>query len=208
MQTPTGSAAKAIFAPPPTPLRLVEGHNSALVDPVCSEMMFEKCGRRQRRACLYDKFTNQYIKHSARIIRSKICRIKMTYTFEDAVPKEDNQIECDFTRVFLCSRPVTQTGQTVFLRKLTEQTFIFIDSILKLFRGHIHRSRLCRGPNSEKVKQALPLEPYGIVWWNFTCPLMLTKPSPRDCKISLSTGRGFAEVQIVKTWTLSVTLEP
>ena len=71
-------------------------HNLALTDPVVSEKMFEECGRRHRRACLDDKLTNQYIKRSARIIRSKICRIKMTYTFEDAV-KEDNQIECDFT---------------------------------------------------------------------------------------------------------------
>ena len=71
------------------------GHDLALIDPVVSEM-FEKCGRRQRRACLYDTLTNQYIKRSARIIRSHICCIKMTYTFEDAVPKEDNQIERDF----------------------------------------------------------------------------------------------------------------
>ena len=34
----------------------------------------------------------------------------MTYTFEDAVPKEDNQIEPDFTGLFLCSRPITQSG--------------------------------------------------------------------------------------------------
>ena len=78
----------------------------ALVDPVVSEKMFEESGRRQRRACLYDKLTNQYIKRSARTIRSKICRIKI----EDAVPKEDNQIERDFTGLFLYSRPVTQTG--------------------------------------------------------------------------------------------------
>ena len=82
-------------------------HNLALIDPVVSEKIFEECGRRHRQACLYDKLTNQYIKRSARIIRSKICRIKMTYTFEDAV-KEDNQIERDFTGLFLCSRPVTQ----------------------------------------------------------------------------------------------------
>ena len=58
-------------------------HNLALIDPVVSEKMFEECARRHRRAYLYDKLTNQYIKRSARIIRSKICRIKMTYTFED-----------------------------------------------------------------------------------------------------------------------------
>ena len=102
------------YAPPPptphTPLWLGAGHNLALVDPVGSEKMFEEFGRRQRRACLYDKLTNQCIKRLARIIRSKICRIKMTYSFEDAVPKEDIQIERDFTSLFLCSRLVTQTG--------------------------------------------------------------------------------------------------
>ena len=30
-----------------------------------------------------------------------------------------------------------------------------------------HRSRLCRAPNSEKVKMALSLELSGILWWNF-----------------------------------------
>ena len=65
-----------------------------------------------------------------------------------------------------------------------------------------HRSRLCRGPHSENVKLALSL----VVWWNFACPLILTKSSPRDYKISLSLGRGFADVQIVKTWKLPVLL--
>ena len=55
---------------PPPPLfggRGGRGYNLALIDPVVSEKMFEECGRR---ACLYDKLTNQYIKRSARIIRS------------------------------------------------------------------------------------------------------------------------------------------
>ena len=30
-----------------------------------------------------------------------------------------------------------------------------------------HRSRLCRAPNSEKVKMALSLELSGILWWHF-----------------------------------------
>ena len=114
------------------------GHNLALTDPVVSEKMFEACGRRHRRACLYDKLTNQYIKRSARIIRSKICCIKMTYTFEYAV-KEDNQIERNFTGLFLCSRPATQKkifkcdfALKLFLRKLTGQTFIFIDSTYQM----------------------------------------------------------------------------
>ena len=44
-----------------------------------------------------------------------------------------------------------------------------------------HRPRLCRAPNSEKVKMAL-----------------LTRCSPRDCQMSFGIGRGFAEVQILK----------
>ena len=109
----------------------------ALIDPVVSEKMFKECGRRHRRACLYDKLTNQYIKRLARIIRSKICRIEMTYTFEDAV-KEDNQVERDYTGLFLFSKPFTQKDfemrfcYETFLRKLTGQTFIFIDSTFQM----------------------------------------------------------------------------
>ena len=55
------------------------GHKLAFMDPVVSEKMLEECGRRQRRACLYDMLTNQYIKRSSHIIRSKICRNKLTY---------------------------------------------------------------------------------------------------------------------------------
>ena len=83
------------------------GHNLALTDSVISEKMFEECGRRQRQACLYLKLTNQYIKLSARLIRSKIRRIKMTYTFKDDVPTEDNH---QLHSLFRCSIPVTQTG--------------------------------------------------------------------------------------------------
>ena len=62
---------------PPLPFCFWRGwgvgvHKLALIDPVVSEKIFEECGRRHRRACLYDKLTNQYIKHSARIMRSKI----------------------------------------------------------------------------------------------------------------------------------------
>ena len=52
------------------------GHNLALIDPLVSEKLFEECGRRHRRACLYDKLTNQYIKRSARIIRTKFIVLK------------------------------------------------------------------------------------------------------------------------------------
>ena len=164
-------------------------HNLALIDPEVSEKMFEECGRRHRRACLHDKLTNQYIKRSALIIRSKICRIKMIYTFEAAV-KEDNQIERDFTGLFLCSRPVTQKRfwNAILLRNVSEKTY---RTNLHIYRFNFsdaifHRSRLCRGLNSEKVKLALSLEPSWIVWWNFPCPLILTRSRTRDCKISLS----------------------
>ena len=111
------------------------GHNLALIYLVVSEV-FEECGRRHRQACLYDKLTNQYIKRSAHIIMSKISRIKMTYTFEDAV--KENQIERNFTGLFLCSRPVTQKDfkmrfcSETFLRQLTGHTFILIDSTFEM----------------------------------------------------------------------------
>ena len=167
----------------------VVGHNWALIDPVVSEKMFEECGRRHRRACLYDKLTNQYIKCSARIIRSKICRIKMTYTFEDAAKKTVRSNATSQAYFFLqyqsnkndfemrfCSETVSEK---TYRTNLHIYRFNFSDAIF-------HRSMLCRGPNSEKVKLALSLEPYGIIWWNFPCPLILTRSRPKGCKISLS----------------------
>ena len=64
-------------------------------------------------------------------------RIKMTYIFKDAV-KEDNQNEPDFTGLFLRSSPVTKNilecdfALKQFLRQLTGQTFIFIDSTFQM----------------------------------------------------------------------------
>ena len=118
-------------APPPPSFFFWGGHNLALIDPVVSEKKFEEYERRHRRACLYDKLTNQYIKRSARIIRSKMFRIKMTYTFEDAV-KKDNKNEPDFTgsvtkNILKCDFALKQ-----FLRQLTGQTFIFIDSTFQM----------------------------------------------------------------------------
>ena len=70
---------------------------------------------------------------------------------------------------------------------------------LKRLRNDIFRwSRLCRGPNSEKVKMALSLELNGILWWNFAYTLILTWCSPWDCQMTFGIGRGFAEVQILK----------
>ena len=59
----------------------------------------------------------------------------------------------------------------------------------------IHRSSLCRAPNSEQVKMA---ELSGLLWWNFAYTLILTRCSPRDCQMSFGIGRGDAEVQILK----------
>ena len=113
----------------------------------------------------------------------------MTYTFEDAV-KEDNQIERDFTGLFLCSRPVTQKRfwNAILFWNVSEKTY---RTNLHIYRFNFsdaifHRSRLCRCPISQKVKLVLSLEHYGIVWWNFPCPLILTRSRPRVCKISLS----------------------
>ena len=71
--------------------------------------------------------------------------------------------------------------------------------IVRLLQNDIyHRSRLCRAPNSEKVKMALSLELSGILWWNFAYTLVLTRCSPWDCQMTFGIDRGFAEVQILK----------
>ena len=69
------------------------------------------------------------------------------------------------------------------------------------------RSRLCRGPNSEKVIMALSLELSGILRWNFAYTLILTRCSPRDCQMTFKIGRGFAEVQILKKVKLALSHE-
>ena len=90
----------------------------------------------------------------------------MKYTFEDAV-KEDNQIKRDFKAYFFvpdqshkndfemrfCSETVSEK---TYRTNLHIYRFNFSDA-------KIHRSRLCRVSDSEKVKLALSLEPYGIV---------------------------------------------
>ena len=81
----------------------------------------------------------------------------------------------DFEMRF-CSETVSEK---TYRTNLHIYRFNFSDAIF-------HRSRLCQGPNSEKVELALSLGPYGIVWWNFPCPLILTRSRPRGCKISLS----------------------
>ena len=71
-----------------------------------------------------------------------------------------------------------------------------------------NRSRLCRAPNSEKVKMALSLELWRILWWNFAYTLILTRCNQWDCQMIFGIGRGFAEVQILKKVKLALSLEP
>ena len=65
-------------------------------------------------------------------------------------------------------------------------------------KWHFYQSRLCRAPNSEKVKMALSVELWRILWWNFAYPLILTRCSQWDCQMIFGIGRGFAIVQILK----------
>ena len=71
-----------------------------------------------------------------------------------------------------------------------------------------HQSRLCRAPNSEKVKMALSLELSGILWWHFAYTLILTSCTSWDCQMTFGISRGFAEVQILKKVKLALSLEP
>ena len=50
----------------------------------------------------------------------------------------------------------------------------------------------------------LSLELSGILWWNFAS--ILTRCSPRDCEMTFISGRGFAELQILKKWKWSYLL--
>ena len=95
-------------------------------------------------------------------------------------------LKCDFA-LKLC-----------FWENLQVKSLYWLIQFLNFSDAIIHRSRLCQGPNSKKVKLALSLEPFGIVWWNFACPLILTRSSPSDCKILFFIGQGFAEVKIAK----------
>ena len=69
-------------------------------------------------------------------------------------------------------------------------------------------SRLCQAPNFEKVKMALSLELWRILWWNFAYTLILTRCSQWHCQMTFGIGRGFAEVQILKKVKLALSLEP
>ena len=69
------------------------------------------------------------------------------------------------------------------------------DLAQEIANWHFYWSRFCRAPNSEKVKMA---ELNGLLWWNFTYILILTRCSPRDCQMSFGISWGIAEFQILK----------
>ena len=87
---------------------------------------------------------------------------------------------------------------------------VTIDINKRLWNVIFHRSRFSRAPNSEKVKMALSLELSGILWWNFSYTLALTRCSPRDCQMTFGIDRGLIEVlprfKFWKKWNL--TLKP
>ena len=58
----------------------------------------------------------------------------------------------------------------------------------------------------KKVKMALSLELWRILWWNFEYTLILTGCSQWDCQMIFWIGRGFVEVQILKKVKLAVSL--
>ena len=76
----------------------------------------------------------------------------------------------------------------------------------EIAKWHFYRSRLCRAPNTEKVKTVLSLELWRILCWNFA--FILTRCSQWDCQMIFGIGRGFAEVQILKKVKLVLSLEP
>ena len=62
-------------------------------------------------------------------------------------------------------------------------------------------------PSSKILKKWKSLELSEILWWNFAYKFcILTRCSPWDCQMTFGIGRGFAEVQILKKWKL--TLKP
>ena len=85
-----------------------------------------------------------------------------------------------------------------YFDRLLRKHWYWQDLAQEISNWHFYRSRLCRAPNSEKVKMALSLELWRILWWNFAYTLILTRCSQWDCQMAFGIGRGFAEVQILK----------
>ena len=87
-----------------------------------------------------------------------------------------------------------------YFDKLLRKHWYWQDLAQEIANWHFYRSRLCRAPNSEKVKMAISLELWRILWWNVANTLILTRCSQWDCQMIFGIGRGFAEVQILKKW--------
>ena len=85
-----------------------------------------------------------------------------------------------------------------YFDKLLRKNWYWQDLAQEIANWHFYRSRLCRAPNSEKVKMALSQELWRILWWSFAYILMLTRCSQWDCQMIFGIGRGSAEVQILK----------
>ena len=62
-----------------------------------------------------------------------------------------------------------------YFDKLLRKHWYWQDLAQEIAKWHFHCSRLCQGPNSEKVKMVLSLELSGILWWNFAYTLILTR---------------------------------
>ena len=94
-----------------------------------------------------------------------------------------------------------------YFDKLLPKHWYWQDLAQKIANWHFYRSRLYRASNSEKVKMALSVELWRILWWNFAYTLILTRRSQWDCQMTFGIGRGFAEVQILKKkWNWSCLL--
>ena len=85
-----------------------------------------------------------------------------------------------------------------YFEKRLRKHWYWQDLAQEIAKWHFYQSRLCRAPNSEKVKMALSLELWRILWWNFAYTLILTRISQWDCQMIFGIDRDFAEVQILK----------
>ena len=85
-----------------------------------------------------------------------------------------------------------------YFDKLLRKYWYWQDLAQEIVNWHFYRLRLCRAPNSEKVKMTLILELWSVLWWKFAYALILTRCSQWDCQMTFGIGRGFNEVRILK----------
>ena len=76
-----------------------------------------------------------------------------------------------------------------YFDKLLRKHWYWQDLVQEIANWLFYQSRLCRSSNSEKVKIALSLELWRILWWNFACTLILTGCSQWDCQMTSGIGR-------------------